>query len=85
MHMLGTLPSSRAMLRERTQSGLEAARTAGGVGGRPHVLSPNQEQEILVLMDAGRTAADAARLVGVSRSTVSRIAARERIRRAGVA
>ena len=74
MQMLGTFAEfERSMLRERTTAGLQAARAAGRVGGRPRALSEVQEREIASLLAAGRTAADAARLVGVSRSTISRL------------
>lgn len=74
MQLLGTFGEfERSMLRERTQAGLQAARAAGRAGGRPRVLSEVQEREIASLLAAGRTAADAARLVGVSRSTISRL------------
>ena len=79
MQLLGTFAEfERSMLRERTQAGLQAARAAGRVGGRPRALSDAQEREILAMLAAGRTAADAARLVGVNRSTVSRMQARIR-------
>ncbi len=74
MQLLGTFAEfERSMLRERTQAGLQAARAAGRVGGRPRALSETQEREIAALLAAGRTAADTARLVGVSRSTISRL------------
>lgn len=77
IQLLGTFAEfERSMLREPTQAGLQAARAAGRVGGRPRALSDRQEREILALLAAGRTAADEARLVGVSRSTISRMQAR---------
>ena len=77
MQMLGTFSEfERNMLRERTLAGLNAARAAGRVGGRPRALNEVQEREIVAMLSSGRTAADAARLVGVSRSTVSRLQSR---------
>lgn len=64
----------RAMLRERTQRGLELARKKGRVGGRRPKLNTHQQQEIVNLVDSGqKSAADAARLFNVHPSTVSRI------------
>jgi DNA invertase Pin-like site-specific DNA recombinase len=69
----------RAMLRERTQRGLEAARKQGRVGGRRSKLNTHQLQENVNLVDSGqKTAADAARLFNVYPSTVSRILKREK-------
>jgi DNA invertase Pin-like site-specific DNA recombinase len=75
MQMIGTFAEfERAMLRERTQNGLDAARQQGRVGGRRHKLKKNQQEEIVELVTSGqKTAADAARLFDVHPSTVSRI------------
>ena len=79
MQMLGTFSEfERSMLRERTLAGLKSARAAGRRIGRPRTLDDNQEHEIIKMLASGRTAADAARLVGVSRSTVSRLQSRIR-------
>lgn len=64
----------RAMLRERTQRGLDAARKHGRIGGRRPKLNTHQQQEIVRLVTSGQqTAADSARLFSVHPSTVSRI------------
>ena len=64
----------RAMLKERTQIGLAAARKDGRVGGRPPKLKPQQRLEIVRLVTKGKkTAADVARLFGVHPATVSRL------------
>ncbi len=64
----------RAMLKERTKIGLDAARKDGRVGGRPPKLKPQQRLEIVRLVTKGKkTAADAARLFGVHPATVSRL------------
>jgi DNA invertase Pin-like site-specific DNA recombinase len=80
MQIVGTFAEfERAMLRERTQRGLESARKQGRVGGRRPKLSTHQQQEIVNLVDSGqKTAADAARLFNVHPSTVSRILKREK-------
>jgi DNA invertase Pin-like site-specific DNA recombinase len=68
----------RAMLRERTCIGLNAARKEGRIGGRRHKLKENQQMEIIQLVRSGKkTAADIARLFDVHPSTVSRLLRRE--------
>ena len=81
MQLFGTFADfERSVLRQRTLAGLQAARAGGRVGGRPRALSVAKERQVLTMLASGGTAADAARAVGVSRSTVSRLEAR--IRRA---
>ena len=47
MQMVGAFAEfERAMLRERTQAGVDAARQQGRVGGRRPKLSPQQQSEI---------------------------------------
>ncbi|MDQ2925281.1 MAG: recombinase family protein [Acidobacteriota bacterium] len=68
----------RAMLKERTQAGLDSARKDGRIGGRRPKLKPQQQLEIVRLVKKGKkTAADAARLFGVHRATVSRLLQRK--------
>jgi DNA invertase Pin-like site-specific DNA recombinase len=72
--------SERAMLRERTRSGLDEARKQGRIGGRRTKLKPNQQQEIISLVSTGqKTAAAAARLFNVHPATVSRLLHRGKI------
>ena len=75
MQMIGTFAEfERAMLRERTRNGLDAARKQGRVGGRRPKLKEHQQQEFVQLVHSGqKTAADAARLFNVHPATVSRI------------
>jgi DNA invertase Pin-like site-specific DNA recombinase len=75
MQMVGAFAEfERAMLRERTKAGLEAARKQGRIGGRRPKLRPNQQDEIVAMVSKGsKTAADAARLFNVHPSTVARI------------
>ncbi|TIS62300.1 MAG: recombinase family protein [Mesorhizobium sp.] len=76
MHMLGSFAEfERAMVRERTQAGLVAARAQGRRGGRRPKLTAEQRAEILAMLDAGRSTADVSRLFRVHRATISRIAA----------
>lgn len=70
----------RAMLRERTRSGLAEARKQGRLGGRRHKLRPNQQEEIVSLVHTGqKTAAAAARLFNVHPATISRLLQRNKI------
>ncbi|SPF38528.1 DNA-invertase from lambdoid prophage e14 [Syntrophobacter sp. SbD1] len=75
MQIVGTFAEfERAMLRERTLNGLDAARKQGRVGGRHPKLKTHQQEEIVQLVGSGhKTAADAARLFNVHPSTVSRL------------
>ena len=75
MQIVGTFAEfERAMLRERTRSGLDAARKQGRVGGRRPKLKSHQQEEIVHLVNSGqKTAADAARLFNVHPATVSRL------------
>ncbi|MDD5409796.1 MAG: recombinase family protein [Methylobacter sp.] len=81
MQMVGTFAEfERAMLRERTQNGLDAARKQGRVGGRRPKLKKHQQDEIINLVNSGqKNAADAARLFNVHPATVSRILQRDKI------
>lgn len=76
IQIVGTFAEfERAMLRERTRSGLDMARKQGRVGGRRPKLKTQQREEILHLVHSGqKTAADAARLWGLgSNRTANRL------------
>ena len=75
MQMVGAFAEfERAMLRERTKAGMDAARREGRIGGRPPKLTPQQRAEIRRMVSRGRkTAAEAARLFSVHPATVSRL------------
>lgn len=81
MQMIGTFAEfERAMLRERTRNGLDAACKQGRVGGRRPKLKEHQQLEIVQLVHSGqKTAADAARLFNVHPATVSRILQRAKV------
>jgi DNA invertase Pin-like site-specific DNA recombinase len=81
VQMLGAFAEfERAMVRERTRAGLQAARSRGRKGGRRPKLSPEQKAEILDMLASGRrTAAEIARLFRVHRATISRVAAEARV------
>jgi DNA invertase Pin-like site-specific DNA recombinase len=80
MQMVGSFAEfERAMIRERTQAGLVAARARGRVGGRRPKLNPQQQAAIVDMVHAGRQSqADAARLFRVHPATVSRLVAAHR-------
>lgn len=79
MQMVGAFAEfERAMLRERTKAGLDAARDEGRIGGRRPKLSPQQQAAIRKMVLSGdKTAADAARLFNVHPATICRLLARE--------
>ena len=78
MQMVGAFAEfERAMIRERTKAGLEAARLENRIGGRRPKLRPDQCQDIADNVLSGRkTGAQMARLYGVSPATISRIIAK---------
>ena len=78
MQIVGSFAEfERAMLRERTKNGLDAARQEGRVGGRRSKLTPQQQKEITTLVSSGqKTGADAARLFQVHPSTIGRLLAK---------
>ena len=78
MHLVGSFAEfERSMLRERTQAGLDEARKNGRVGGRRPKLTKAQQTEVISLVcGEQKSAAEAARLFKVHRSTVSRLIAK---------
>jgi DNA invertase Pin-like site-specific DNA recombinase len=87
MQMVGAFAEfERAMLRERTKAGLDAAREEGRIGGRRPKLTAQQQSEIQKMVAKGdKSAADAARLFKVHPATVSRLLARASHRKASYA
>ena len=54
MQMVGAFAEfERAILRERTKAGLDAARKHGRIGGRRPKLRPNQQDEIVTMVSNG--------------------------------
>ena len=80
MQMVGSFAEfERAMIRERTSAGLEAARAEGRVGGRRPKLTPAQRADVIENLTTGRrSAAQMAKLYKISQATVSRMLARAR-------
>jgi DNA invertase Pin-like site-specific DNA recombinase len=71
-HMFGALAEfERAVIRERTRAGLEAARARGRKGGRKPSLGEKQIREIRALLrDPDIQAGEVAKRYGISRSTL---------------
>ena len=62
----------RALIRERVNAGLAAARKRGRVGGRPRAISDEKMELIAAALVQGRSKAEVARAFGVSRATLHR-------------
>jgi DNA invertase Pin-like site-specific DNA recombinase len=61
----------RNLIRERTRSGLEAARARGRKGGRPKALSPEKRSLAVSLYNAQRhTVAQICKMMGISKPTL---------------
>ena len=75
MQMLGAFAEfERAITRERTRAGLDAARQKGRIGGRRSKLNQEQKEEARRMVASGeKSAADVARLFNVHPSTISRL------------
>lgn len=78
-HVMGALAQfERDLIRERTKAGLEAARAAGRIGGRPKLLTPDQIRQARDLIDAGHSPARIARSFKVGASTLRAAIARQK-------
>ncbi|MGZ8216707.1 recombinase family protein [Methylomagnum sp.] len=71
-HLFGALAEfERALLRERTQAGLTAARARGRRDGRPKALDPAKRKlAVRLYRERQHTIAEICRLVGVSKPTL---------------
>jgi len=69
----GLAEFERSLIAERTTEGRERARQAGRHLGRPFKLTPYQRKQVLKMRGEGLDNAEIARVLGVSRSTISRI------------
>ena len=71
-HIFGALAEfERALIRERTQAGLQAARARGRLGGRRKRLNPSQRAHAVGLYRARRhTVREICKLMGISRATL---------------
>jgi DNA invertase Pin-like site-specific DNA recombinase len=72
-HLMAALAEfERALIVERTQAGLDAARKRGTRVGRPPRLSPDQIAHARQLIEAGERARDVAKTFKVDRTTLYR-------------
>lgn len=62
----------RALIRERTNAGLKAARARGRIGGRPRAMTDEKVAAARRLLRDGTTAREVAKVVGVSVPTLYR-------------
>jgi DNA invertase Pin-like site-specific DNA recombinase len=73
-HIFGALAEfEREIIRERTQAGLQSARSRGRIGGRPKTLTPRQVQILRnMAADKSLTVADICKTLGIGRTTYYR-------------
>ena len=70
-HVLGALAQfERALIQERIQAGLAAARRRGRRGGRPIAIGAEKLAAVTAALEAGATKAAVCRTFGVRRSTL---------------
>lgn len=70
-HIFGALAQfERALIRERVQAGLAAARRRGRRGGRPLAIDTEKLAAIIAALETGATKAAVCRTFGVRRSTL---------------
>lgn len=76
-HLMGALAEfERALIIERTQAGLQAARKRGARVGRPPALTGAQVKHAKTLIEEGEIPSAVARSLGVSRATLYRALAK---------
>ncbi|OHU35713.1 hypothetical protein BKG80_23455 [Mycobacteroides chelonae] len=63
----------RALIIERTQAGLAAARSRGARIGRPAAMTTGQVEQARTLVSAGHRVSEVAESLGVGRSTLYRV------------
>jgi DNA invertase Pin-like site-specific DNA recombinase len=73
-HIFGALAEfEREIIRERTQAGLQSARSRGKTGGRPKALTDKQVEMLNQLAaDKNRSVKDICKTLGISRKTFYR-------------
>jgi DNA invertase Pin-like site-specific DNA recombinase len=73
-HIFGALAEfEREIIRERTQAGLQSARSRGKVGGRPKALTPKEVQMLnSMATDKSLTVSDICKTLGIGRTTFYR-------------
>lgn len=74
MQVLGAVAEfERDLLIERTQAGLQRARSEGKTFGRPSALSDEQKSEVMKLLEEGQPVAQIARTFETTRQTILRV------------
>src|SRR5687767_9821484 len=73
-HVFGALAEfEREVIRERTQAGLQSARSRGKIGGRPKALTPKEVQILRnMAADKSLTVSDICKTLGIGRTTFYR-------------
>jgi DNA invertase Pin-like site-specific DNA recombinase len=73
-HIFGSLAEfEREIIRERTQAGLQSARSRGKIGGRPKTLTPKEVQILRnMAADKSLTVSDICKTLGIGRTTFYR-------------
>lgn len=72
-HIFGALAEfERAIIRERTNAGLRAARQRGRIGGRPRMMTPEKLEAGRKLLASGMPAREVAEVIGTSIPTLYR-------------
>ena len=70
-HVFGALAQfERALIRERVQAGLAAARRRGRRGGRPVAIGAEKLAAVIAALDGGASKASVCRSFGIKRSTL---------------
>jgi DNA invertase Pin-like site-specific DNA recombinase len=60
----------RTLIKERTMTGLAAARKRGNIGGRPPILTVKKIQEARKMVSGGMSMGSIAKLLGVGTSAL---------------
>jgi len=72
-HIFGAISEfERDLIKERTMSGLAAARRRGRIGGRPKAMTDQKKIAAIKLLSSGTPAKDVAETIGVSLPTLYR-------------
>ncbi len=76
-HVFGALAQyERALIKERVNAGLNAARSRGRIGGRPHAISKEKLDAIVTSLNQGMSKSAVCRTFDVKRTTLNETLAR---------
>jgi len=71
-HVFGALAQyERALIKERVNAGLNAARSRGRIGGRPHAISKEKLDVIITSLEQGMSKSAVCRTFDVKRTTLN--------------